>query len=701
MPFIHIIRAKSRPATPLALAGLLFLAVAAECFADAPTIMAPPLAPAKAESKPGLALSFAVGKKTDTRDARLVALFVPAGQPATPFLPAGPFTAKWEGEITSPLHEEYTFSADVLGTFKVTVGGKAVLAGSAHAEGKAVQLNKGANKLTVEYKSPEKGEAMLRLYWSSKDFPTEPVPPSSLTHNAGTADLRTGERLREGRLLFAQLHCTACHDAKGLVPPKGQAGAMPELAQDAPAFGEFGSRFNEAWLAHWINDPHSIRPQTQMPRVFATGPAEQIDRRAADLAAYLVSLGARKGGKADEEQAPVGGALFANLGCIACHTAPAFEEKDEFNRVPLAHVKAKWQLPALLAYLKDPQQFYPWSRMPNFRLSDAEAGQLAAFLLAGTQHEFPAGPKGDPVKGAQLAVSAGCLNCHAGLPPTTQPSLLATTTHGWTKGCMAPDAKGRGAAPDFGLAAAQREALLAFAAGGFGSLAHDTPVEFLQRQVANVRCTACHSRDADASVWSQLDNEMAPLQAGGPAPEGEAQATVGATAPLMTWMGERLQTEWAAKFIAGGIAYKPRPWLIARMPGFGVRSEAMAQGLALDHGLPAQSPPEAAPDPEKVKAGETLIGENGGFNCTTCHGVGDRAPTAVFEAPGTNLANAHERIRHEYFGRWVYFPQRVDPETKMPRFSDDAGKTPLTDFFGGDARQQFEAIWQYLGTVKK
>jgi hypothetical protein len=37
----------------------------------------------------------------------------------------------------------------------------------------------------------------------------------------------------------------------------------------------------------------------------------------------------------------------------------------------------------------------------------------------------------------------------------------------------------------------------------------------------------------------------------------------------------------------------------------------------------------------------------------------------------------------------------------MPRFADDAGKTPLTDFFDGHAHSQFEAIWLYLQSLKK
>lgn len=683
----------------LPIAAALFAAVFATFGADS-AVQAPPIGPLMPALRQGIAVTFTAAGVSDTRDGRLVALYVPADQCATPFLRPGPFAAKWEGEIASPLRAQYTFSADSLGSYVVSIDGASVLEGSGPVEGKPVQLKKGANHLVVEYKSPPAGDAMMRLYWKGSDFPAEPVQPASLSHNASDAALRTGERLREGRLLFAQLHCTACHDPAGLVP-KGDASAMPELAQDAPVFAEFGARFQEAWLAHWINDPHSIRPHALMPRMFQSAPAGTIDPRAADIAAYLVSLGKPIDAPVAEDLAPKGAALFANLGCVACHTAPEPSGKDEFDRVPLAHLKAKWQATALREYLKNPQALYRWTRMPNFRLSDGEAAELTAFLMSGNQREFAAGPKGNAANGAQLAVSAGCLNCHAGIPPAAQPKLADTLKAGWTSGCMAVDEAKRGAAPDFALDAPQRSALLALAAAGFDSLQRDNPAEFLQRQFVNLRCAACHPRDGDSNIWSQLDSEVSALQAGAPLEVGEGKPAAGTSAPLFTWLGEKLKTDWAAKFIAGESPYKPRPWLIARMPGFGVYSAGLAQGLALDHGFPIEIPQEAAPDPALLKAGATLVSENGGFNCTTCHGLGERPPTAVFEAPAINFAYTHERIRHGCFHRWVNFPLRIDPETKMPRFADDSGKTALTDFFGGNASQQFEAIWQYIGTVKK
>jgi len=683
---------------PLTLAALFTASVSGQ----GNTLFPPPLPEARPAKQQGLTVTFEAGGKRDARRARLVALFVPAGQPATPFLPVGPFTAKWEAEIVSELRAEYTFAVETTGIATATLNGAPLLDSRLKIAPQPVQLQKGANKLVVEFQSPAQGDASVRLMWSSKEFPREPLPPTVFQHDVNANDLRLGERLREGRMLFAQNRCVACHEAGPLMPPKGEG--MPELAQDAPTFDNVGGKYQEAWLAAWINDPHAIRPRSLMPKIFA-GEADKIDQRAADLAAYFISASPPPEGKPiDLGLSDQGGALFANLGCVACHTKPDADGQDAHNRVPLAHVKAKWYSGALVEFLQDPAKNYAWIRMPHFRLSPEEATKLAAYLINTATKESAGGPKGDATRGAQLLATSNCLNCHAGVPPTNTPTLAATLNKGFTtssKGCLAPDAAARGKAPDFHFAPEQREALLAFAAHGFDSLKQDAPAEFADRQIKNLNCAACHSSDGQPSVWSQLEEEVIALQSGAPLEAGEGHPIHSMALPALTWLGEKLRPDYMATFIAGHARDKPRPWIVGRMPGFATYAEPLARGLAHRHGFDANIAGAAAPDAEKVKAGGTLLGENGGFNCLQCHTLADRAATAVFEAPGPNLALTPIRLRKEYYHRWVLAPTRIDPETKMPKFADDEGKTPLTDFYEGKAAEQFEAIWLYLQTFRK
>jgi len=45
-------------------------------------------------------------------------------------------------------------------------------------------------------------------------------------------------------------------------------------------------------------------------------------------------------------------------------------------------------------------------------------------------------------------------------------------------------------------------------------------------------------------------------------------------------------------------------------------------------------------------------------------------------------------------------PLRIDPLTKMPKFSPDGIHSPITNILGGDAPRQFEALWQYMQSVR-
>src|SRR5262245_2584141 len=82
---------------------------------------------AKVDKAPGVAVTFTAGGSTDTREDRFVALYVPKGSPATPFVPAGPFKAVFKGDIDSPLRAEYTFIAEVRGQVKVSINGQEVI----------------------------------------------------------------------------------------------------------------------------------------------------------------------------------------------------------------------------------------------------------------------------------------------------------------------------------------------------------------------------------------------------------------------------------------------------------------------------------------------------------------------------------------------------------------------------------------------
>ena len=121
-------------------------------------------------------------------------------------------------------------------------------------------------------------------------------------------------------------------------------------------------------------------------------------------------------------------------------------------------------------------------------------------------------------------------------------------------------------------------------------------------------------------------------------------------------------------------------------------------GLAAKHGVPAKTEGPAA-NAEFATTGAKIAGETG-YSCIACHDSGSRKALQVFEGQGPNLALAGERLRYDYFQRWMHWPQRIAPTTIMPRYTKDRDHAQLDAHFGGDASKQFEAVWQWAQTLK-
>ena len=61
---------------------------------------------------------------------------------------------------------------------------------------------------------------------------------------------------------------------------------------------------------------------------------------------------------------------------------------------------------------------------------------------------------------------------------------------------------------------------------------------------------------------------------------------------------------------------------------------------------------------------------------------------------------ARDRLRPEFALRQVLDPPRYDVGSRMPRFAPDLQTTAVKQIEGGKAKKQFEAIKQYLWSLK-
>jgi len=653
----------------------------------------------------GFAVKFvsADGKASDTMVLPNLWLYVEEGKPATPFVAAGKFTAVFEGVILGELRANYFFKAEELGgSLKLEINNAVVL--EANAPGvlsKSVQINKGTNAVRATFTGPARGDAFLRVGWSEKGTNANPIPNAWIAHTT-TPALRQAESLHFGRELFLEKRCAKCH-AGNLSSP------VPELAMDAPAFEGIGARLNYAWLVQWILDPKAARASVHMPKLLH-GTAAKADATA--MAAYLMTLRSaptaapersvsRSGGNSkavqeiarrsgpnakpvlESSEAPVDPnqekkPIFERLHCAGCHNAPDRTEIDP-AKVSLKHVAAKFREGQLAEFLKVPERHFEWTRMPNFKLADAEAKELADFLLKHADKAEPVAAPTDPAvlaRGKQLVQSAGCLNCHsvAGLENKLAAPALAKIAKE-AKGCLTGKRSPEMKAPDFAFSALEREALVAFVQTDFSSLSRHAPLEFASRETRLLNCAACHG----------------PIE----------------LVPPLDALGGKLRPEWAAEFLAGqpfkvraDIHPKGDRWVEARMPSFRSRAKLLAEAMAMQQGYPPRTPDEGPIDEEAAKIGHKMVGKDNGLSCISCHAVNDLPALEVFESEGVNLGLAGARLLKPYFFRWMRNPLAIDPATKMPAYFED-GRSALTDYYEGDAEKQIDALYQYLRQAER
>ena len=115
--------------------------------------------------------------------------------------------------------------------------------------------------------------------------------------------------------------------------------------------------------------------------------------------------------------------LLARYGCVRCHTVRLPDGSTMTatdDPPPLTHIADKTTREWIYAWLKDPTSYAASATMPNFQLSDADARDISAFLVANSK-PLPedtltlAASKSapDPTAGASLYGESFCASCHA------------------------------------------------------------------------------------------------------------------------------------------------------------------------------------------------------------------------------------------------------------------------------------------------
>jgi len=114
--------------------------------------------------------------------------------------------------------------------------------------------------------------------------------------------------------------------------------------------------------------------------------------------------------------------LLLREGCVHCHLVKLPDGstlKPTDDPPSLSHIADKTTREWIYAWLKDPQAYATTATMPNFKLTDDEALDISAFLIAnstplvGDTAVLKAKALPDPAAGASLYGESFCASCHA------------------------------------------------------------------------------------------------------------------------------------------------------------------------------------------------------------------------------------------------------------------------------------------------
>jgi cytochrome c2 len=512
-----------------------------------------------------------------------------------------------------------------------------------------------------------------------------------------------------GELLMGEMNCVACHSASPKVAARLASRRAPRLAGD-------GVGVAPRWIREFLDNPQKVKPGTLMPDMLHGLPPGEKSEVVEALTHFLVSIQPAAIGASGESSAALidgGRKLYHEIGCAQCHapeTLPAGRTGDPSataeldmlrqTAVPLGNLDGKYSVRDLARLLRDPLRSRPSGRMPSSNLTATEAEAIAAYLLRAQAQEKTLVPpdgadftvdKAKAQRGASFFFTLRCADCHedalAGIvvdakrAPVRAFDLLRPRQ---PVGCLS--AKPKPNQPKFDITDRQRAVILATLQNQAVLSAPLTPEQQVKRTMTVLNCYACHSRDRRGGPEGMRREYFTGV---GGADLGEE----GRIPPSLTHVGAKLQSDWLRKVVVDGAGVRPN--MATRMPAYGEANAGHLPALFEE----ADARPDANPLPDVVArddandSGRKLLGSgSGGLGCITCHDFAGKKSTGL---PGLDLATTAQRLKWDWFRRYLLDPQSMRSGTRMPSFWP-SGVAANKELPGGDPEKQIAAIWAYL-----
>jgi len=240
----------------------------------------------------------------------------------------------------------------------------------------------------------EKHHWHKKKHWSETMYPLKYTQAGCFKCHSNQTVIKGAEKLNLGLHLIEKSGCYGCHLIE----------KYNDWSRAGPNLTKLASKVSKEWAYRWIRSPKSFRHNTWMPDFFNqsnTNDPESLRRGQQEIHAIVHYLFENSHDfeiqdMPEEGDAQTGEEIVASLGCFACHNIqseklnlPRTRQSLRTEHGPnLFAIGTKTSKAWIYNWLKNPSRYHPQTRMPNLRLTDKEAADVAAYLALSENTDF-------------------------------------------------------------------------------------------------------------------------------------------------------------------------------------------------------------------------------------------------------------------------------------------------------------------------
>src|SRR5438093_6859813 len=150
------------------------------------------------------------------------------------------------------------------------------------------------------------------------------------------------------------------------------------------------SKLTKDWVKTWVRNPRAVKPTTWMPRIWYNSNSsspEDATRNEVEINAAVDYLFANSEPhefavkNPPHGDAKSGEQIVRSIGCLGCHVLGEGKRAEVPPRrtfgQPLENIGNKTSYEWVFNWVRDPKHFSPDTYMPNLRLTDPQAADVA------------------------------------------------------------------------------------------------------------------------------------------------------------------------------------------------------------------------------------------------------------------------------------------------------------------------------------